>query len=59
MTSGEVTILILSPIIGVFITRLFLFFIVKPNIPNIGAKRILSAIFMFWTSKDFEQLLDE
>ena len=48
-TALEVTILVLSPVLGVFITRLILLLLVKPR--KITLLEALSAIFKFWTAK--------
>lgn len=58
-TAGQITFLVLSPIIGVFVTRLMLFFFVKPLEQKVAACRILVTIFKFWSTEEMEKLLDE
>ena len=46
-----------STIIGVFVSRLILFLLVKPEKVDCG--KALAAIFAFWSAKSIEQLLEE
>lgn len=56
MTGGQVTLLIVSPVIGVFITRLMLLFLVKPKM--ISSSTGFIAVFKFWSAAPFEELLE-
>ena len=47
--------LALSPFLGVFLTRLILLVLAKPE--EVGACEGLGAVFKFWSGKDFEVML--
>ena len=57
MSKAELTCICLSPVIGVFLTRLILFLLVKPTHTSIG--RTLAALFGFWSTENFESLFNE
>ena len=50
-SSFEISVLCISPVIGVFITRLALFLLMKPQEVSGGVKRALAIIFMFWSAE--------
>lgn len=56
MNKAEIICLCLSPIIGVLLTRLLLFTLVKPTHTSFGQK--LTTIFFVWTTDNLESLLD-
>ena len=57
LTKAEITCLSLSPVIGIFLTRLILFTLVKPTKTSMG--QTLAAIFCFWTTGNLESLLND
>ena len=56
-TGTEWTMLLVSPLIGVILTRVVVLWLVKPS--KVGCLRGVAAVSLIWTSRGFERMMKE
>ena len=57
MTRGQWTMVLLSPFIGVLVTRIILLLLVKPM--HLDCKKAVVTILKFWSAEDYCELLEQ